>query len=161
VVTAELMFGNQTLLCQVVLPVRSCAAAIRPDRERAWERAWRARPAGRLAKLLGLTVTSVQFDKLPHDIESAFQIARENRAQMVHVLSSPVLNQYRSRIAELAIRDRLPTRFIFRGYVDAGGLMSYGANRVANIRQLAHMLPRFCGARSLPICRSSSRQRTN
>jgi hypothetical protein len=30
-----------------------------------------------LAKLLGLTVTSVQFDKLPHDIESAFQIARE------------------------------------------------------------------------------------
>ena len=60
-----------------------CAAAIRPDRERAWERAWRARPAGRLAKLLGLTVTSVQFDKLPHDIESAFQIARENRAQMV------------------------------------------------------------------------------
>jgi putative tryptophan/tyrosine transport system substrate-binding protein len=26
--------------------------------------------------------------------------------------------------------------FIFRGYVDAGGLMSYGANRVANIRQL-------------------------
>ena len=37
------MFGNQTLLCQVVLPVRSCAAAIRPDRERAW----RARSAGR------------------------------------------------------------------------------------------------------------------
>jgi len=30
------MFGNQTLLCQMVLPVRSCAAAIRPDRERAW-----------------------------------------------------------------------------------------------------------------------------
>ena len=26
------MFGNQTLLCQMVLPVRSCAAAIRPDR---------------------------------------------------------------------------------------------------------------------------------
>ena len=25
------MFGNQTLLCQVVLPVRSCAAAIRPE----------------------------------------------------------------------------------------------------------------------------------
>jgi hypothetical protein len=42
-VTAELMFGNQTLLCQMVLPVRSCAAAIRPDRERAW----RARSAGR------------------------------------------------------------------------------------------------------------------
>src|SRR5215831_19649117 len=36
------MFGNQTLLCQVVLPVRSCAAAIRLDRERAW----RARPGG-------------------------------------------------------------------------------------------------------------------
>ena len=35
------MFGNQTLLCQVVLPVRSCAAAIRPDRERAWRAPWR------------------------------------------------------------------------------------------------------------------------
>jgi hypothetical protein len=30
------MFGNQTLLCQMVLRVRSCAAAIRPDRARAW-----------------------------------------------------------------------------------------------------------------------------
>jgi len=27
---------QSNLLCQVVLPVRSCAAAIRPDRERNW-----------------------------------------------------------------------------------------------------------------------------
>ena len=44
------MFGNQTLLCQVVLPVRSCAAAIRPDRERAWWRGQRAASRGSAAK---------------------------------------------------------------------------------------------------------------
>ena len=56
---------------------------------------------------------------------------------MVHVLSTPVVARYRSRIVELAMRDRLPTMFIFKVYVAAGGLMSYGANRPANIRLLA------------------------
>ena len=47
---------------------------------------------------------------------------------MVLVLSSPYFTEHRTRIAELAIEYRLPTMFAFRHYVDAGGLISYGAD---------------------------------
>jgi putative tryptophan/tyrosine transport system substrate-binding protein len=47
---------------------------------------------------------------------------------MLHVLSSPAFNPQRAHIAELAIGHRLPTMFIFRTYVEAGGLMSYGVD---------------------------------
>ncbi len=89
------------------------------------------------AKLLGLSVTSVQLRHFPDDIGPAFRTLGESGAQMLLVLSSPVFARYRSQIIELAIRDRLPTMFIFKAYVIAGGLMSYGANRSANIRLLA------------------------
>src|SRR5260370_459773 len=46
----------------------------------------------------------------------------------LQVLSSPVFNPHRAPIAELAIGHRLPTMFIFRTYVEAGGLMSYGVD---------------------------------
>jgi putative ABC transport system substrate-binding protein len=50
------------------------------------------------------------------------------RAQAVLVLSSPDFIAERQRVAELAIRHRLPTMFRPRQHVEAGGLMSYGAD---------------------------------
>ena len=56
---------------------------------------------------------------------------------MLLVLSSPDFTPLRSQIAELAISYRLPTMFIFKTYVEAGGLLSYGADLVATHRQAA------------------------
>jgi putative tryptophan/tyrosine transport system substrate-binding protein len=39
-----------------------------------------------------------------------------------------MLNYERRRLVNLAAKNRLPTMFSFRDYVDAGGLMSYGPN---------------------------------
>jgi putative ABC transport system substrate-binding protein len=47
---------------------------------------------------------------------------------MLHVLSTPSFVPHRARIAELAIRHGLPTMFIWRAYVESGGLMSYGVD---------------------------------
>jgi ABC-type uncharacterized transport system substrate-binding protein len=55
---------------------------------------------------------------------------------MLLVLSSPFLGPSSSHIAELAIQQRLPTMFIFKTYVQAGGLMSYGVEPQAIYRQL-------------------------
>jgi putative ABC transport system substrate-binding protein len=44
------------------------------------------------------------------------------------VLSSPLFTPHRAQIAELAIRFQLPAMFMFRTYVEAGGLMSYGVD---------------------------------
>src|SRR5262249_50184004 len=44
---------------------------------------------------------------------------------------------YRQRIAELAVRSRLPAMYGNRPYVEAGGLMAYSADIYANSRRAA------------------------
>jgi putative ABC transport system substrate-binding protein len=61
------------------------------------------------------------------DITPAF-VALNERVQAIYVCSSPLLTTNRVRVVTLALSARLPTIFGFREYVDAGGLMSYGAN---------------------------------
>ena len=57
-------------------------------------------------------------------------------AQVVLVLSSPSFVEHRPQIAALAIAHRLPTMFVFKSYVAAGGLMSYGVEQLAMYRCL-------------------------
>ena len=61
-------------------------------------------------------------------LESAFTAIARAEAQAVFVLSLGAYSAARQRMAELAIRHRLPTMFADRDHVEAGGLMSYGAD---------------------------------
>jgi putative ABC transport system substrate-binding protein len=54
--------------------------------------------------------------------------ALKGRADALYVCADPLLNTNRIRINILAVAARLPTMHGFREYVEAGGLMSYGAN---------------------------------
>jgi len=69
------------------------------------------------------------------DLESAFSAMARAHAQAVHVFSSAVLHAERQHLTELAIRHRLPTMFSQKEFVDAGGLMSYGADYVDLFRR--------------------------
>jgi putative ABC transport system substrate-binding protein len=60
------------------------------------------------------------------DLGSAFSAMAREHAHAVLVLSFGPYVAERRRIAELAIRYRLPTMFSQRDHVEAGGLMSYG-----------------------------------
>ena len=44
---------------------------------------------------------------------------------------------HRQQLAEFAAKQRLPSVFGWREYVEAGGLMSYGPNRVETAKRLA------------------------
>jgi putative ABC transport system substrate-binding protein len=68
------------------------------------------------------------------------------------VLSSPLFTPHRAQIAELAIRFQLPAMFIFRTYVEAGGLMSYGVDVALMYQRAASYV--FSGARSRLVCLS-------
>jgi putative ABC transport system substrate-binding protein len=92
--------------------------------------------AERQAKSLRLDVRSLKLENPPYDFDAAFRSFAEGSPQMLLVLSSPFFAAYRSHIAELAIQQRLPTMFIFKTYVQAGGLISYGVDPQANYRQL-------------------------
>jgi len=80
------------------------------------------------AKSLKMAVQPLKLENPPYDFEAAFRSASEGSAQMALVLSSPLFAPQSFRIAELAIAHRLPTMFIFKNYVEAGGLMSYGVD---------------------------------
>jgi putative ABC transport system substrate-binding protein len=82
----------------------------------------------RAVQSMRLSLRLLKLENPPYDFDVAFQTVVQGEAQMLHVLSSPLFTQQRTHIAELAIGHRLPTMFIFRHYVEAGGLMSYGVD---------------------------------
>jgi putative tryptophan/tyrosine transport system substrate-binding protein len=62
----------------------------------------------------------------PGEFEGAFRAIARGHAQALMTLPDPMIWTHRTRIAELALKGRLPTMFPEREFVDAGGLMSYG-----------------------------------
>jgi putative tryptophan/tyrosine transport system substrate-binding protein len=65
----------------------------------------------------------------PKDIETAFRAASKGRAEAVLMMVTGVVtNSERPRIAELAVKSRLPAMYRNREDVEAGGLMTYGVN---------------------------------
>ena len=78
------------------------------------------------ARTLGLEVATFEIRRAD-DIAPAFQ-ALKDHADVLYVVFEPLVNTNRVRITTLALGARLPTVSGFREFVDAGGLMSYGAN---------------------------------
>jgi len=73
----------------------------------------------------------------PKDIEIAFREARKGRAGAVLVLASPILESHRTQIADLAAKNRLPAIYWAAEWVEAGGLMTYGASLTDLYRRAA------------------------
>ena len=77
---------------------------------------------------LGLALSIVSTATV-EDLDAAFaSMARENVGG-VFVMPAPVTVSFRARLAELALKRRLPTIFGNKENVVAGGLMSYGVDR--------------------------------
>jgi len=91
----------------------------------------------RAAPSMRQSLRSLKLENPPYDFDAAFRAAVEGEAQMLHVLSSPLFTAHGAHIAELAIAHRLPTMFIFKHYVEAGGLMSYGVDTIPTQRRAA------------------------
>jgi putative tryptophan/tyrosine transport system substrate-binding protein len=84
--------------------------------------------AQRVAQPMRLTLLPLKLENPPYDWDVAFRTLAQGEAQMLIVLSSALFAPHRARIAELANRHRLPSMYIFKYYVEAGGLMSYGVD---------------------------------
>ena len=105
------------------------------------------------ARALGLKLQRVPLGSLD-GYERAFAAVTGARADGILVLGDPISWQHRSRIAELATRHRLPGMFAQREYVEAGGLLSYGASLVDSFRRAAAFVDKILkGAKpaELPI----------
>ena len=65
--------------------------------------------------------------KSAEDLGPAFE-AFKNKSEALYVVSSPLMTTNRVRINTLALGARLPTMFGYQDSVEAGGLISYGAD---------------------------------
>jgi putative ABC transport system substrate-binding protein len=110
--------------------------------------------AEREAESIHLELRPLKLEKPPYDFGAAFRHFSDEAAQMVLVLSSPFFTEHRSEVAQLAIEYHLPSMFIFKSYVEAGGLMSYGASSAAMYRRVAEYVAKILkGAKAadLPV----------
>jgi len=62
------------------------------------------------------------------DFDGTFQAAANGHISAMITMNNLVLTRYRKRIADLAIKNRMPSMNELSTYVEAGGLMSYAAN---------------------------------
>jgi putative tryptophan/tyrosine transport system substrate-binding protein len=79
------------------------------------------------ARALGVRLQFVEV-RGPADIDGAFSDMAKARAGALTVWGSGMLFGERRRLVDLAAKNRLPAVYPVREYVDAGGLMAYGAN---------------------------------
>jgi len=70
------------------------------------------------------------------DFEAAFASLEQSRAGALLVSTEPVYFDHRDQLLALAARHGIPASYFFREFVEAGGLMSYGANIPDNYRQV-------------------------
>jgi putative tryptophan/tyrosine transport system substrate-binding protein len=83
---------------------------------------------------------------------------KEQNADAVVVAPDAVFVEQRERVADLAMKNRLPSMFSFREHVQVGGLMSYGEHLSDSYRRAATYVDRiFKGAKpsDLPIEQST------
>ena len=113
-----------------------------------WEAAQRARAQ------LGLQLAGVDLGAPPFDYDRALSQVPPNCRKNLFMLASPPFFQDRARQADFALRNRMASMFVFREWVDAGGLISYGPSITGMFGRAADYVDRIVhGAKpaELPI----------
>jgi putative tryptophan/tyrosine transport system substrate-binding protein len=93
------------------------------------------------AQAAGLEVATMDIRR-SDDIAPAFETIKDH-ADAVYVVMDPVVSTSRTQINTIAVSERLPTLYVFRELVEAGGLMSYGPNQSDQFRRAAELVDKI------------------
>jgi putative tryptophan/tyrosine transport system substrate-binding protein len=88
------------------------------------------------ARALGLTVRSWEV-RAAGDFDRVFAALNKQRPDGLYPTGGPLMAANGKRIADFALKNRLPSIYDNRQFVDAGGLMSYGADLADSYRRVA------------------------
>jgi ABC-type uncharacterized transport system substrate-binding protein len=89
------------------------------------------------ARALKLQIHSLGVKSPNPDLEGAFREAVKERVNAIVTITSNSLFRNSKKVAELAIKNRLPSMFEGGTWVESGGLMSYSANDLELYRRAA------------------------
>jgi len=130
----DVLAGKRVQLVKELVPTVSRVAVLRNPT---------FQPSGRIlrwteaaAHTLGLSsqVLEVQGSG---DLEGALRKIDKGRVTVLYVIEDPLTYELRRQIADLAAKNRLPSISASKEWVEAGGLMSYGANYADSCRRAA------------------------
>jgi ABC-type uncharacterized transport system substrate-binding protein len=151
-IMAEALVGKQLELLTEVVPKVSRVAVL-----------WNPDNPGNASQLRAAdAVPGLQLEPVgardSAEIENAFVTMTRQRADGVVVLVDTIFLGERERIADLAMRNRLPAVYGYRLHADDRGLMAYGASRVELATQAAVYVTRILkGAQpaDLPVAQAT------
>jgi putative ABC transport system substrate-binding protein len=109
------------------------------------------------ARPSGVTLESFPIHSV-EDIKDAIEHAAREQMHGLVVLTSPLIFNQRSQIADLALKSRLPTISIFSSFPRVGGLMAYGPSLASMFKQAGSYVDRILSGANpgeLPIQRPS------
>ncbi len=133
ILTTDLETKKLELLRDTIPGVSHVGVLWNPD-NRVWASAWKKLPDA--AQSLRLKLQSLEV-RDPGDFEQVFATATNRRAGALLVVQERLFVSHRQRIVELAARKRLPAMYGQSDFLDAGGLMSYGASVPDMLRRSA------------------------
>ena len=99
------------------------------------------------ARVFGWQLQTVAV-KATDDLETALGAIAAGGADSLYSVGDPIILLQRARVADFALKQRLPSLFGWSEFVDAGGLMAYGPNTLALYGHAADYVARILrGAR--------------
>jgi putative tryptophan/tyrosine transport system substrate-binding protein len=139
--------GNVTGLSNLGLDLNTKRLEILKDAVPKLARAGLLKPAGGsdrqlkdlrpAAVALKLKLEEIETQVDAKGLESAFQTAKQKQVNAIMTTTGNRFFAERKRIVELAVKYRLPAIYFQKGFVDEGGLMSYGADYTDLYRRAA------------------------
>ncbi len=138
-ITEETIGKQLELLKEVVPRIARVGVVINPVNP-VYRLVLRASEAPARALGLQLEVVGVQGAE---DLERAFRAAIKGHVDALVILRDPVLITNQARLLALAATARLPAMYGMRGFVDGGGLMSYGPSLVEMYRRAAYLVDKI------------------
>jgi len=94
------------------------------------------------ARALGLTVQAWEI-RPPHGFEQLFGALNKQRPDALYVTSGPQMGVNRKKFADFALKSRLPSTMPNKNFVEAGGLMYYGADITGSYRRVAYYVDKI------------------
>ncbi|MDP2602664.1 MAG: ABC transporter substrate-binding protein [Deltaproteobacteria bacterium] len=94
------------------------------------------------ARALKLTLQPWEV-RAADDFEKVFAAMGKQRPDGLYVSGGPLMGANRKRITDFALKSRLASMYFNREFVDAGGLMYYGADQAESYRRVAYFVDRI------------------
>jgi putative ABC transport system substrate-binding protein len=139
-VLAEAYYAKGVELLHELLPqARSIALLANPTNPTADTG---IRETEKAARSLGLSLRILHASN-PGEIEQAFTMFAQDRSGGILVTADRLFSSQRDQLAALTVRYRVPCIYMGREWVQAGGLISYGANRSEAFRIVGNYAARI------------------